>query len=320
MVQDLQRDVQPVEVIEAVPAPVAGEPAGRGLLTPLQAVRGVFTTIWRDMLGRIGLGILVAFLVIAIFAPLIARNEPFETQRLPSGAIARNQPPSLRYPAGTNRLGQDLFSQLVYGARMALVVGTVAALGGGIIGTLIGLVAGYFGRWVDQLLMRLTDIALAIPFLPFALLFLAFFGSGIRNIILVLALLFWRTTARVIRSQVLSLKERPYIQAARGAGAGNLRLMFVHILPNVLPLVFLYLALGIGGAVAAEAALSFLGFGDPLVPTWGLMMNMAFTAGALRNAWWWIVIPGTALTLFVTAAYLTTRAYEEVVNPRLRRM
>ncbi len=307
---------------EARPIDAIGEdqPSAGGLLTPLQAVRGIFATIWRDMLGRIGLGILAGFLILAIFAPLITRHEPFETQRLPSGAIARNQAPSLRYPAGTNRLGHDLFAQLIYGARMALVVGTVAALGGGIIGTLVGLTAGFFGRWVDQVMMRITDVALAIPFLPFALLFLAFFGSGIRNIILVLALLFWRTTARVIRSQVLSLKERPYIQAARGAGAGDVRLMFVHILPNLLPLVFLYLALGIAGAVAAEAALSFLGFGDPLVPTWGLMMNMAFQSGALRNAWWWVVIPGVALTLFVTATYLTTRAYEEVVNPRLRRM
>lgn len=294
--------------------------AVRAIQAWILAIRAIVVTIWGDALGRIGLMLLLLFVVIAIFAPVIARNEPFETQRLPSGAIARNQAPSFRYPAGTNRLGHDLFAQLVYGARMALIVGSIAALGGGIIGTLVGLTAGYFGRWVDQVLMRLTDIALAIPFLPFALLFLAFFGSGIRNIILVLALLFWRSTARVIRSQVLSLKERPYIHAARAAGAGNGRIMFVHILPNVLPLVFLYLALGVGGAVAAEAALSFLGFGDPLVPTWGLMMNMAFASGALRGAWWWIVFPGLALTLFVTATYLTTRAYEEVVNPRLRRL
>jgi peptide/nickel transport system permease protein len=310
----LEDHVTQIEV--AAPASTAA----RAVQTWTLAIRGIVVTVWSDVLGRIGLLVLLVFVLTAIFAPVIARHEPFETQRLPSGAIARNQPPSLRYPAGTNRLGHDLFSQLVYGARMALVVGSVAALGGGIIGTLVGLTAGYFGRWVDQVLMRLTDIALAIPFLPFALLFLALFGPGIRNIILVLALLFWRSTARVIRAQVLSLKERPYIQAARAAGAANSRIMFVHILPNVLPLVFLYLALGVGGAVAAEAALSFLGFGDPLVPTWGLMMNMAFASGALRGAWWWIVFPGVALTLFVTATYLTTRAYEEVVNPRLRRL
>ncbi|MFN8557208.1 MAG: ABC transporter permease [Dehalococcoidia bacterium] len=307
-----QADVQGVTWTE--------EPAGRGARAFVQAIRGIGATIWRDWLGRIGVTILFLFLLTALFAPLIARHPPFDALREDGGPILRNRPPSLAHPAGTNRLGQDLFSQLVWGARMALLVGVIAAVGGGIIGTTMGLVSGYFGRWTDQAIMRVTDIALAIPFLPFALVFLAFFGPGIRNIIFVLALLFWRSTARVIRSQVLSLKERPYIQAARGAGAGHLRIMFVHILPNVLPLVFLYLALGIGGAVAAEASLSFLGFGDPLVPTWGLMMNMAFTAGALRNAWWWIVFPGTALTLFVTSAYLTTRAYEEVVNPRLRRM
>lgn len=203
---------------------------------------------------------------------------------------------------------------------MALFVGLVAAGGGAFIGTLIGLIAGYYGKAIDQLLMRITDVALAIPFLPFALVFLALFGPGLRNIVIILALLFWRSPARVVRSQVLTLKERPYIQAARAAGASNMRIMFVHILPNLLPLIFLYVALGIGGAVSAEASVSFLGFGDPLTPTWGQMLNMAFASGAMRTAWWWVVFPGVALTLFVTSIYLVSRGYEESVNPRLRRV
>jgi peptide/nickel transport system permease protein len=277
-----------------------------------------FKGAWSDHLAKVGIVMLVAFLLAAVFGPEIVTRDPFETLRLEDGAVARNLAPSFEYPAGTNRLGQDLAVQALHGARMAVIVGLIAASGGAFIGTLIGLIAGYYGGIVDQLLMRFTDVALAIPFLPFALVFLALFGPGLRNIIVLLALLFWRGTARIVRSQVLTLKERTYIQAARSSGAGNVRIMFTHILPNLLPLILLYVALGIGGAVSAEASLSFLGFGDPLISTWGQTLNSAFSAGAMRTAWWWVVIPGVALTLFVTSIYLVSRGYEELINPRLR--
>lgn len=272
-----------------------------------------------DWFTRLGLLGLVGFLAVALLGPQFRKAGPFETQRLEDGSVAANLPPSFAFPAGTNRLGQDLFVQLAHGARMAFVVGTLAAVSAALVGTLIGLYAGYFGRSIDQLLMRLTDLALAIPALPFALVFLALFGPGLRNIIIVLSLLLWRTTARVVRAQVLTLKQRQYVLAARAAGASDFRLMFIHILPNVMPVVLLYVALGIGGAVAAEASISFLGFGDPLTPTWGQMLNMAFQSGALRTAWWWVVFPGTALTVFVTSVYMLARGYEESVNPRLRK-
>ena len=288
----------------------------RGLLSAWQG----FRSAWSDHLTKVGVVVLSMFLIAALIGPELVKTDPFETQRLENGAVARNLSPSWEYPGGTNRLGQNLGVQLLHGARMALVVGIIAAGGGAVIGTLIGLVAGYFGGTIDQLLMRFTDIALAIPFVPFALVFLALFGPGLRNIIILLALVFWRGTARVVRSQVLTLKERPYIQAARAAGGGNMRIMFVHILPNLLPLIFLFVALGIGGAVSAEASISFLGFGDPLIATWGQTLNMAFQAGAMRTAWWWVVLPGVALTLFVTSIYLVSRGYEESVNPRLRRL
>lgn len=287
--------------------------------TAVAAWRG-FLNAWSDHMTKVGVVLLSLFVLAAIVGPEIIDTPPFETNRLEDGAVARNLAPSWDYPAGTNRLGHDLAAQLLHGARLALIVGVIAAGGGAVIGTLIGLVAGYFGGVIDQVLMRITDIALAIPFVPFALVFLALFGPGLRNIILLLALVFWRGTARVVRSQVLTLKERPYIQAARAAGSGNVRIMFVHILPNLLPLIFLFVALGIGGAVSAEAAISFLGFGDPLVATWGQTLNMAFSAGAMRTAWWWVVFPGVALTLFVTSVYLVSRGYEESVNPRLRRL
>jgi peptide/nickel transport system permease protein len=128
----------------------------------------------------------------------------------------------------------------------------------------------------------------------------------------------WRTTARVIRSQVLSLRERPFIWAARAAGASDWKILFFHIGPNVLPFSFLYMAIGVSAGVMLEAGLSFLGFGDPHVTSWGQMMNKAFHAGAMRNAWWWVLPPGICLSLFVTSTFMITRAYEKMINPRLR--
>jgi peptide/nickel transport system permease protein len=144
-------------------------------------------------------------------------------------------------------------------------------------------------------------------------------GPSLWNMIIAISILMWRTTARVIRSQVLSLKERPFITAAKVSGAGHLRIMYVHILPNVLPMSFLYVALGIAWATLAEASLSFLGFGDPLMFSWGQMLYYAFLTGSTRSAWWTVLPPGICITLFVISAFMVGQAYEEVVNPRLRR-
>jgi peptide/nickel transport system permease protein len=201
---------------------------------------------------------------------------------------------------------------------VALVVGLLSALGSVIIGTLIGLAAGYFGGWVDEVLMRATDVAFGIPFLPFAMVVISIATASLPLIILLVIFFLWRTTARVIRSQVLSLKTRPFVWAAKAAGAGHLKILFLHIMPNVLPLSFLYIAMGVQAGVMLEAALSFLGFGDPHVQSWGIMLNAAFSAGAMRSAWWWVLPPGIALSLFVLSVFAVGRAYEEILNPRLR--
>jgi peptide/nickel transport system permease protein len=189
-----------------------------------------------------------------------------------------------------------------------------------LVGTAVGLFSGYFGGWVDHVLMRLTDIAFGIPFLPFALIVISVTTPSVWVTIVLITLFMWRTTARVIRSQVLSLRERPFIWAARAAGASDLNILFFHIGPNVLPFSFLYAAIGVSAGVMLEAGLSFIGFGDPHVLSWGQMLNFAFNAGAMRNAWWWVLPPGLCLSLFVTAAFMITRGYEEVINPRLREM
>jgi peptide/nickel transport system permease protein len=168
--------------------------------------------------------------------------------------------------------------------------------------------------------MRLTDIALSIPTLPFSIVAVALLGPSIENIILVITVLFWRNGARIIRSAVLTERERVYVKWARAAGASHLHIILRHILPNILRVVFLWVTMSVAFAVLTEASLSFLGLGDPTVISWGQMLNTAFGSGNLRTAWWWVVPPSLALVMLVSALYLIGRAYEEQTNPRLRRM
>ncbi len=270
--------------------------------------------------GAAGLVVVLVFIAVAALAPLIAPYGAFEVVYNADHSVVRLSPPSWQSWLGTTNQGMDVFSQLVWGSRVALVVGLLSALGSVILGTLIGLVAGYFGGWIDEALMRMTDVAFGIPFLPFAMVVISITKPSLGLVILLVVFFLWRTTARVIRAQVLSLKTRPFIWAARAAGAGDMHILFRHITPNVLPLSFLYMAIGVQTGVMLEAALSFLGFGDPNVLSWGIMLNAAFQAGAMRSAWWWVVPPGLALSLFVIAVFMITRAYEERLNPRLRMM
>jgi len=272
-----------------------------------------------DRSATIGMAVLGVFVLVALLAPWIAPYGPFEVTYGADKVVARLLPPSASNLFGTTNQGMDVFSQLVWGTRVALVVGLVSALGSVIIGTLIGLVAGYFGGWTDDVLMRMTDVAFGIPFLPFAMVVISISRPSLPLIIVLVVFFLWRTTARVIRSQVLSLKERPFVWAARAAGASDLKILFRHVAPNALPLSFLYMAIGVQTAVMLEAGLSFLGFGDPQVQSWGIMLNAAFRAGAMRSAWWWVLPPGIALSAFVMAIFMITRAYEEVLNPRLRK-
>jgi peptide/nickel transport system permease protein len=284
----------------------------------LKLIFSQFRTILQDWMGKIGFTIIAIFIIIAIFAPVISPEGPFKTYRRPDGRFAKMDPPSAQHWFGTTRSARDVFDQTIWGTRVAVSVGLLSALCITIIGTNIGIISGYYGGKVDDILMRITDVAYGIPFLPLCILLVALLKPSIWNILLAIIILFWRTTARVIRSQVLSLKERPFIWSAKAAGAGNLRIMYVHIAPNVLPLSLLYLALGVGWAVMTEASLSFIGLGDPLKMSWGYMLYYAFQSAAMRKAWWWIIPPGASIALFVVSCFLVGRAYEEIVNPRLR--
>jgi peptide/nickel transport system permease protein len=264
--------------------------------------------------------IYAVFAVIALVAPLVAPYNPHALIYQADGEIAANLPPTAAHWLGTTNLGRDIFSQVLFGARAALMVGFAAAFGVVVVGTLVGLLAGYYGGWVDGLLMRVTDVAFGIPFLPMAVVLVAFLGPSIWNTVLVITVLLWRDSGRVVRAQVLSLRSRSYVEAARVLGAGHARTMFVHIAPNILPLSFLYGSLAIGWAILTEASISFLGFGDPRVISWGYMLQDAYNSQALaRQAFAWFVPPGVCIMLVVMAGFFIGRGYEELLFPRLRR-
>ncbi|MBI4491971.1 MAG: ABC transporter permease [Chloroflexi bacterium] len=266
----------------------------------------------------LGLVVLAVFLVVAAIGPAVAPYDWMQINRTDRGATVGLQPPSDRFWLGTTNMGRDIFSQVLVGTRGALAVGGAAALSVVTIGLLIGLLAGYFRGWVDSVLMRLVDLAYSLPLEPIAIVVLAIVSRSFVTMVLAISLLAWRGPARVIRAQVLSVSQRPYIKAARIAGAGHTRLLFVHILPDVLPLALMYLPVAFGRAVLAEAAISFLGFGAPDLITWGQMLQQGFVAGAARTAWWWILAPGGCISAVVVSVFFVARSFEDSLNPRMR--
>ncbi len=259
-------------------------------------------------------GVVIAM---ALFAEWLAPYDPRAMLR-DGRRIARYLPISLEHWLGTTSSGRDVLSQLIYGARSALQVGLTAALAVVVIGTVLGLLAGYLGGWVDRVIGQVTDIVLGLPLLPTTIVLAAFTRAGTVTVVVAVAALLWPNTARVIRSQVLSLRERAWVEAARMTGCSSGRIMFVHVLPQVLPLAALYGTVAIGWAILAEAAASFLGFGDPESVSWGVMLQDAYANQALgRGAWNWFVPPGLAIVLMVLAGFLLSRGSERLLFPKL---
>ncbi len=273
----------------------------------------------RDPFALAGIAIYVVFIMVAIFAGQIANHDPTQIFYDANFTLAADLPPGGDYILGTTSLGRDVFSQLIYGSRSALLVGLTAAFMVVGIGSVIGLVAGYFGGITDTVLMRLTDIAFGIPFLPFVIVLSAFLEPSLWNVVLAMALVLWRDTARVIRSQVLTLRTRGFVEAARVTGSGHMRILFTHIAPNILPLAILYGSIAIGWAILTEASVSFLGFGDSSTISWGYMLQDAYASQALSNgSFHWFVPPGIAIVLVVAAGFFIGRGYEEVLFPKLK--
>lgn len=274
----------------------------------------------QETMGLVGVGLLLFFIFVAVFAPWLAPYDPFETNYRADGSLARMDPPSSSHWFGTTRLGRDVFSQVIMGSRVAVITGLSCAIVVATVGTVMGLTAGYYGGRVDDILMRLADIAYGVPFLPFGIILVAILGPSLRNIIIAIVAISWRTTSRVVRSEVLSLRSRAFIEAARVSGASDLRIIFHHLAPNVLPITLVYTALAMGWAIMTEASLSFLGYGDPMLWSWGKILFSSYVAQAMNVAWWWVVPPGLFIALFTMSGFLISRSVEEIVNPRLRRL
>ncbi len=265
----------------------------------------------------LGIIMLLIVLIAAIFAPLIAPYDPYQRLRVqPADLFA---PPDAEHLLGRDDAGKDIWSQLIHGARVSLIVGFAASLVSMGIGTCVGLISGYFGGTIGNLLMRLVDFLMVVPDLPLMLVIIAVWGRGLFNIILVIGLLGWTYTARLVRSQTLSIKERQFILRTRSLGASHSRIILRHILPQVLPLIVAQTVLDISASILAESSLSFLGLGDPNLVSWGSMLNFALDRGAVsRQAWYFLLPPGFAILWVTLALILIGNGLEEIVNPRIK--
>ena len=292
----------PARPVRADPSPVP---------RPRPSRRGLAGAFWRQPLGLVGLALTVGVVGVAVLGPVIVPSDPF------AAAGAPLQRPDQAHLLGTDDLGRDVLSGVVHGARVSLLVGLIAAVTAGVLGTLVGLTAGFYGRIIDDLLMRLTEVVQVAPRFFLAVLVAALFGPSLWHLALLLGLTFWPLTARLLRAEVLSLREREYVLAARLAGASDGRILARHLLPNGLSLVVITAALQIGTAIVVEASLSFLGLGDRTQISWGYMLNNA--QPFLRTAWWMSVGPGVALAVTVLGANLLADGLQAALDPRLGR-
>ncbi len=274
--------------------------------------------VWQSLGGRVSLIIFVICILLAIFGPYLAPYDAQERSYDAADKLVRLAPPSWDHLLGTTLLGRDVFSQMLWGARPALIVGILTALGTVIIGMNVGLVSGYFGGKIDTILMRITDIFLGLPFLPFIIVLLALTERNIWTIILAMMAVMWRSTARIVRAEVLSLRERQFIAAARTTGASDVDIIYREIAPNVMPLALIGVTFALAWAIITEASIGFLGFSDPNVVSWGSIIYEAYASQMMYRAPWWVLPPGIAIMILVTAVYFIGRAYEEVINPRLK--
>ena len=278
----------------------------------------IWSVIRQDTLATIGVGIIFVFGFLAIFGPFIVPYDPGATQRAADGGVLRMTEPTFQHWLGTTNYGEDVLSQVVVSTRVSVLVGLLAALIAVFIGANVALISAYYGGLVDDALMRVVDVAYGLPFLPFVIVLVFIFGTNIWNVIIVIAAILWRDSARVVRSEVLTQKERPYVKSARAVGASDFRIMYIHILPNVIPLVGLYMAFAVAYAIIYEASLAFLGFSDPRLFSWGQMIFQAYQSGGIRFAYWWVIPPGVCLMLLVMAVFFIGRSLEQLTNPELR--
>lgn len=305
----------PQPVLEEEPPPQPGSPRHIAWARRRAAVRQFWAAYRKDKMGLAGLSILLVFIAVAIYAVFADDTGLSITE----ATGPRLDPPSLEYPFGTDIQGRSVFTLTLHGSKISLLVGLSATVITMVIGSAVGLIAGFRGGWIDQLLMRITDWGLVIPWLMLAISLAAIFGQSLFVIILVIGLTTWPSTARLVRSQTLSVRERPYVERSRALGASNWHLVSRHVLPNVMPVIMANTVLIVAIAILSETALSFLGLGDPLGKSWGSILERASDGGAAtRGAWWWLGAPGLCIVLVVLAFTMIGFALDQIINPRLR--
>jgi peptide/nickel transport system permease protein len=279
-------------------------------MTAERGVRDLLLGTWR---GRFGVGVLALTIFVAIFGELLA---PYDPDASSTDVLAA---PSWSHILGTTENGSDVFSQLLVGTRVSVVVGFAAAVISAVLGSVVGLVGGYFGGWTDRILDSFENWFLVIPTLPLMIVLARVLDPSLTVLIAVIGLTSWAGTGRIVRAQVLTLRERAFVERARALGAGDTYIIRTHILPNTLPLIFANTVLIVAVAILSEAALSFLGLGDPTQISWGTMLENAFSSGApSAGAWWYVVPPGLCITILVLAVSMLGFLFEEYINPRLR--
>jgi peptide/nickel transport system permease protein len=275
--------------------------------------RGVRELLFNTWRGRVGLGMLGLFVFLALFGSAIAPDDPN------ASSLDILASPSTDHWLGTTEQGSDVFSQLLVGARVSIVVGFAAAAISAVLGALVGLLGGYFGGWTDRIFDSLENWFLVIPTLPLMIVLARLLEPSLGVLIAVIGLTSWAGTGRIVRSQVLTLRERAFVERARALGASDAYIIRTHILPNTLPLIFANTVLIVAVAILSEAALAFLGLGDPTRISWGSMLENAFSSGApSAGAWWYVIPPGLCTKLLVLSVSMLGYLFEEYVNPRLR--
>ncbi len=298
---------------------------GAAALTPRRIAwtrrRRALATHWatyrRNRQGMVGLVVLALFLLIAVLGPVVvpaSALDPSAAEGVPLSA------PSVGYPLGTDNFGRSVLALLVSGARISLLVGFAATIGAMLIGATVGVASGYFGGTrIDTVLNALTNWFLVVPWLVLAIALATILGASLLNVIVVIAVTSWASTARLVRAQALTVRERTYVERARALGAGHAHVIVTHVLPNVFPVLFANTVLTVALSILSETTLSILGLGDTTAVSWGRIIEQAFSAGALTAGyWWWLIPPGLAIVAVTLSFTMCGYALDEVLNPKLR--
>ena len=273
-------------------------------------MRNVLVKLLKNKFAVIGLTVILLLIIVALFAPVISPYTPSE-----QNVFERLQAPSLTHVFGTDDLGRDVFTRMIFGARISLAVGFISVFIILVIGTFLGIVSGYYGGKIDYIIMRFTDIVLCFPTFFLIILVIAFIEPNIYNVMIVIGVTSWPGLARLVRAEVLSLKEREFILVSKMMAISNIKIFFVHILPNIISPLMVYSSLAIGGAILTESALSFLGLGvQPPMPSWGQIL----TSGKdyIYMAWWLSLFPGIAILVTVLAFNLVGEAIRDIFDPK----